>query len=208
LKKVSVEMAFIADISGRELIRLYAPYADRECSSYALVRPDKIYQVSYDPSSQRIGIVSDSVKLRDSSGTWNYLIGPSPMRDYFLQLRLEHGTWLGGTNRGWKLIAFPLHGHYRPLAYYAEFDKLVRDVGYTAICRKIDEESFPTMYRALLQQQARREVVPSLSRYSIAATYPTTALSLMPKELHGEVGRYIEALTSPQRRGIGRIIGQ
>jgi hypothetical protein len=162
-----------------------------------LLKPTETYTIRYNPTTRKIRIVSDSMKYRLGPGMWIYEIEP---RGSAYWTGHPEGVATFENMRWREPLPTPLHGHFEVYAHNtAAFDELVRSQGYGIVCETITERSFPTMYRALLEEQARREIVPPLRSYYISSRY-APALSMMPGELHGEVARYIRALASPPRR--------
>jgi hypothetical protein len=188
-------MAF--KVSGRELIDAYAPYINKTCKESVLIRPDREYRVWYDDG--QLTIESPWLK-RNRTYEILYRIGPSPVGEDFphyevdaIDFSMHPETFL------------PLYGYYTvdDLSEIA-FDDLVRENGYTIMCRDITADGFPTMYRDLLSRQARRETIPSLKGAYL--TFPYSAMSYVPPELQHHIARYIEAISSPSRQGIPRIV--
>jgi hypothetical protein len=155
-------MVFKAKVSGDELIRLYSPYSARWCGLSVLVRPNESYRIKYD-GWDRIRVDADTA--RDTMGeTAFYVLGHDPSNPSYTDVHRDNGEWLGIKNDEHLLpLSFPLRGFYRVRGHEAAaFDRLLQTQGYYSVCEYIDRKRNPTMFRALLEQQARREVVPSL----------------------------------------------
>jgi hypothetical protein len=210
-------MAFTTNLNGSELIRLYDPYINRNDDRYALVKSGGVYRVIYEPETRTVKIGSNSRKFRLGS-YWHYeielAIGVQQYNDP-VRCRWNGGHyWTAtvgrpGADRSHyshrQRVPLPLRGYFLHLESWNEdaFDELVREQGYTLMCKSIDEVRFPDLFRTLLTDQARREVVSNLRHAFLVFRY--SAMSAVPRELVSIVAKYVELYTSPDR-GVGRIL--
>jgi hypothetical protein len=165
-----------------------------------LIRQGGVYRIRYQHNTIRVE--SSSCKHRTSPG---YVIYRIETRDGSPPSRVRRSyTGLHTMKKCHRRqLSLPLRGVYILESGEEEFDTLLQQQGYVSMCEYITEHTFPEMYYALLERQARREVVPIVLDAYLMFRCSSMAI---PRELQYRVAQYIEAIVSPKREGVKRIL--